>query len=363
MMKDNKEINRAVKRNLIKPLIKKSKHVGDQESFNIALERLDQLALSTRELPQVRSVFDSERQKRATLSQDNPEYIKSLIDLANILYEMRRISTQEYVYFACFHVINLHEDRWLNNQYDKELRPVYKAIVSIEKKHGLSPDEYWPKGKGPKEYKILSEQYSAILERKLIETLREFGLNKLADLKETQPEEFDKLVERGRRALAHRDEYVLALKDIIDRYVEDARRSASVNAYSSAVTSLAASAEGLLLLRCLKSKHKASSIAKTMPKCYKPKRGNDPTTWKFQTLIEVCSKAGWFNRIESKVAVYYPSKLADWLRSMRNYVHPSRRAKQRPWLEADEREYKDAEAIYVILHSALGKARSTKKKS
>jgi hypothetical protein len=89
---------------------------------------------------------------------------------------------------------------------------------------------------------------------------------------------------------------------------------------------------------------------------------DDPTTWTFQNLIDVCTEADWLRPVESEVAEYYPDKLAHMLRLMRNHVHPSRHAKERPWSEADERDYKDAEAIYSILYSVLGKARSSKKK-
>jgi hypothetical protein len=45
---------------------------------------------------------------------------------------------------------------------------------------------------------------------------------------------------------------------------------------------------------------------------------------------------------------------------MRNYVHPGRRAREQPWSEADVRDYEDANAIYVVLFSILGKVSAHK---
>ncbi len=350
-----RDVDRNLKCWLTRPLTKKHKHINDLKSINAALDRIDRFALGEGMLPQVSSFFTEARQRRTVSSQRNPEYVKAWVNMAHSLYDTRRFSTQEYVFFVCLPVIQLHDDRWLSGQYNEELGPISEAIDAVKKKHGLSSDEDWYIGKGPKEDTNLNKKYGAVLEKRLIGVLREFGLNELADLRETQPAEFDRLFERGRRSFAHKGEYALALKDVIDRYVEDAHRAASANIYSSAVLSLAAGVEGLLLMRCLRSKHKACSIAKSLSKRSKPQITSDPTTWTFQNLIDVCSQAGWFRQVESKVAIYNPAGLAHMLRLMRNYIHPSKYARERPWSEIDERDYNDAEAIYVILLSALGK--------
>jgi hypothetical protein len=91
----------------------------------------------------------------------------------------------------------------------------------------------------------------------------------------------------------HKDELALVLKDVIVRYEEDARRAASARSYSAAITLLGAGMEGVLLLRCLRSKKKALGVATALPKRRRPRFTDDPRTWSFQTLIDVCLAAGW----------------------------------------------------------------------
>jgi hypothetical protein len=178
---------------------------------------------------------------------------------------------------------------------------------------------------------------------------------------ETNTQEFDRLRERGRRSVFHHGEYVLALKDVISQSERDGRKAAEVGAYSAAITSLGGAVEGLLLLRCLRSPHKAVRIAKKLPRRLIPRQADDPTTWSFEVLVEVCFAAGWLPPLDSSIAQYDSSALAHRLRRLRNYVHPGKRARERPWAETDEREYEDVEAIYVLLDSTLAKVRRNQK--
>ncbi len=220
---------------------------------------------------------------------------------------------------------------------------------AIKQNHGLQPGEYWPVGQGPADYVRLNEEYNGVLRVALNKTLREFGLDDLAGLNEDDPDTFDRLRERGRRSVFHKDELALILKDVVVRYEEDARRAAVARSYSAAITLLGAGMEGVLLLRCLRSKKKALGIASALPMRQRPRFTEDPTTWSFQTLIDVCLVAGWLPPISSSAAQFSPAGLAHILRQMRNYVHPGKYARERPWSEPDEGEYKDAEAIYVAL--------------
>jgi hypothetical protein len=270
------------------------------------------------------------------------------------LYVSRRISTQEYVFFAGSPVEGLSESRVLN---DPELKSIIEAIEQVQKQHGLSDDEYWPLGGGPEEYRRLSDSFDDVCERRLLGALQEFGLNDLAELKEHHPDEFDRLRERGRRSVFHRAEHVHAIRDVVLRYEQDARRAASAKAYSAAVTSLGAGVEGLLLLRCLRSKAKAARVAERLPKRLRPRFTDDPTTWAFESLIEVCLRAEWLLPVETSVAQYSSGGLAHLLRTMRNHVHPGKQARERPWCETDERDYQDADAIYVVLLCTLARIR------
>jgi hypothetical protein len=245
-----------------------------------------------------------------------------------------------------------------------ELEPIMQKIREIEKKHGLKEDEYWPIGEGPKEYIKLNKKWEEAYHSKFIKILREFSLDDIADMMLNDEDKFDQLRERGRRAVFHRNETVPVIRDIVVRYEEDARRAASVNAYSAAVTSLGAAIEGLLILRCLKSPSKANRIAGQLPARIRPRASfrSDPTMWHFETLIEVCFKAGWLPSFETSTARFNSAGLAHVIRLLRNHVHPGRHFRERPWSEMDNRDFNDAEAIYTVLFKALEKTLKDKKK-
>lgn len=353
-------MDEKIRRLLLKPLVRRSQGADDREALVEALNRLDDRALGENALIQLRDILfspPSEKQKRTW---KDPIRVAASVVGAKVLYDSRRLSTQEYVFFALTPVEQLRDARLDDGHYDKELVSINQAMKVIEEAHGLGPDSYWLLTEAPEEYVRLSRQYEAVLDMKLLETLREFELDDLADLKERSPAEFDRLRERGRRSVFHREEYAPAIRDIVVRYEKGARRAAEVGAYSAAITSLGAGVEGLLILRCLRSNQKASRISKGLQRRLRPRSPDDPKTWTFETLVEVCLEAGWLPPIETPVARYDSASLAHQLRRMRNHVHPGRHARERPWSETDEREYQDAESIYVVLLSMLGKIRRDK---
>ena len=190
--------------------------------------------------------------------------------LSEALYLSRRISRSEYVYFASSPVETINEECWLDGQFNDELHEIKQEIEAIDKEVALLPDQYWPKGQAPDEfrdrYNDLEGQYSAVIERHFMAALREFGLDDLANLRERSPEEFDRLRERGRRSLHHKGEDIPALKDIVVRHEEEASRTASAKAYTAGIILLGAGLEGLLLIRCLRSKRMAIRTASALPK-------------------------------------------------------------------------------------------------
>jgi hypothetical protein len=329
--------------------------IADQRAILSALERLDQRALGLEVIDRLRKVLSDVGQDLKSVHWGDPDAARRAVDLARALYISRIISTQEYVLYATLPVDRVHGARVTGGYYDKELAPITLAMEVIERAYGLEADDSWPIDERPEEYQELSKQYSRVINNKLLEALREFGLDDLAELSEKHPEEFERLYERGRRSVYHRDEEALAIHDIVVRFEEDARRAASVNAYSAAVTSLGAGIEGLLLLRCLRSKKKACRVVTILPKRLRPHIPEEPTTWSFETLIEVCLSAGWLPPVKTSYAVYKTGVLAHILRQMRNHVHPGKLARERPWCETDKRDYEDADAIYVVLLSILGK--------
>jgi hypothetical protein len=344
-----------VRRHLLKPLRSRKYRAIGASTYLEALARLDERALGDELVKQLRSALTPKQHGESKPSWKNAARAKDFVELAKALYASRRISTQEYVFYASNPVENVHSARWLDGYYDAELGPINVALDDIKKKYGLRPEEDWRRGEGPDEYVRLEDEYEKVVDGKLVETLKEFGLEDLAELSSKNAKEFDRLRERGRRTIFHSSELALAIRDVVLRYEEEARQAANASAYSAAIICIGAAIEGLLLLRCLRSKKKAKDISLKLPRRVRPKLIDDPTTWTFEALIEVCLNAGWLPPVETPLARYNVAALAHTLRLMRNYVHPGREARERPWSEADERDYQDASAIYVILFSRLGK--------
>ncbi len=351
------DIDLKMRRIFLKPLARRPQHTLDATIYLEALNKLKERAIGEDAVRTILGVLSSDRTDERAGTWRDPTKTAKHVALAMALYESRRISKAEYVFFATFPVEALHDGRCINKHYEDDLGHLRRAITKIEEKHGLGPDEGWPRNQGPKEHTSLNRQYDAILDDNFIATLREFGLDDLADLRTRSPEEFDRLRERGRRSVFHRDEYTLALQDVVLQCEKEAHEAAAVGAYSAAITSLAAGFEGLLLLRCLRSPRKASRLSRGLRKRVQPQSPDDSNTWRFETLVEVCAAAGWLSVVNTQMGNYDTASLAHILRRTRNYVHPAKRAKERPWSETDEREYQDVHAIYVILLAALGKVR------
>lgn len=347
------DVHASVRKALLKPLTVRSERLADRKALLAALGRLDQRALREDELAALRPVLQERREARGKQGWKDPEAARGFVHLAQVLYASRRISAQEYVFYATSPVEGVHEGRWMDGHYDDALKPISDRLQSIRDENGLDPEEAWARGEGPEEFQRLNERYERILDEKLFGTLIEFGLDDLAMLMRERPEEFDAKRERGRRAVFHKDEPVHVIEDIVMRLERDARTAADAGAYSAAITSLGAGVEGLLLLRCLRSPKEAAEIAGRLPRGRRPRSTNDPTKWRFGVLIDVCLEAGWLPPVETSYASYDPAALAHILREMRNYVHPGRRARERPWVDTEERDVQDAEDIYVILLSAL----------
>ncbi|UDM51380.1 hypothetical protein [Cupriavidus sp. MP-37] len=347
-------MDRAVRRALLKPIARRRAQRGNTMTLPRALDRIDMRSLANAHIPEIAKLAKS---LQAKPDRDHIEVAQSFIALARLLFVARRITEQEYTFLASASAEAEFERRVSGGEYP-ELEDVQSRIRNVMLAEGLTDDEYWPDGEGSLEYLDLSSQFDVAYERRFIETLSEFGLVDLVSLRNTNREEFDRRRERGRRAIYHKDEVLAAVKDIVIRYEVDARKAASVGAYSAAIPILGAAVEGLLLIRCLRSKRKSERIALALPGKKRPKKTDDPTTWTLDALIEVCLHAGWLPPVHTQIAVIRPESLAHILRGMRNYIHPGRVVQERPWVEADEHEYKDAEAIYATLLATVSSAKS-----
>lgn len=331
-----------------RPLVRRFER-PDPSSLVEALTRFDERVIGQDQLACLR-----EELAASSGTWRDPTHVARITTLVRALYAARKIHRQQYVYLAARPIDSLVHARVMDGSYNRELDPINAHIRSLEMEHGLDREagEYWAVGTGPSEYRRLSDLYDEVLDEKFIEALREFELDDVAALRRDEPEEFYRLVERGRRSFFEND-LAAALRDLVVRCEGEAKRAASVGAYLSAVVSLGSGAEGLLILRCLQSPQKAERVASKLPRRSRPKKPREPITWHFDQLIEVCLAAGWLPPVDGSFGTYSPPGLADLLRMMRNNVHPGRQARERPWVEVDKRDYEDALAIYTIVLSAL----------
>jgi hypothetical protein len=330
------------KKHKLIPLHRRQRQAPDGMTLSKALERLADRAAGEEVLEQLVPALRSSRATRKKDDWKQRETVKQRVNFAKALYAARKLSWSEYVFFAASPAETFHEARWMDGEYDTELKPLSEAIGALTET--LSD-----------RYTELNAQYDAILDRRLIETFHDFELDDFAELITTRPAEYKRLRERGRRAVFHKDRLEAVLQDVVLRYEEEARLAASAGAYAAAITMLGAGVEGLLLLRCLRSPTKAKRVAGGLPRKSRPRNVENISAWTFEVLIETCSAAGWLPALSKEEMQYFPAGLAHQLRAMRNYVHPGRIARERPWFESGQRDYSDAEAIYVsLVHSVVG---------
>lgn len=330
------------------------------EALSQALVRLAKQEVAKEIAPDLaRAVRASGKQKAPGWWRD-PEAGRAHVALVQALFAARRISAQEYVFLAAAFADRMHEGRILGKFYP-ELERIGHDMDAIRVRHGLAEEQYWRAGEGPQEYEDRDIEWRMAYDKRFIEVLRECSFDDVARLAEGDSREFERLRERGRRRLHHKGEINLVTMDIVVRYEIEAQRSASVQAYTAAITLLGAAVEGLLLLRCLRAKQKARKFASTLPKGGRPSKVEDPSRWTFNQLIETCLAAGWLPEVPMEMGPLQPEGLAHILRKLRNFVHPGKVATERPWIEADEHEYNDAVAIHSALKATLSARRSKRR--
>ncbi len=347
-----------IRRHLLKPLIRRTDLPAKENRIETAFSELEQRALANSLLPEIAIALKKDRSEKDTWR--NPDSAKLRIQLAAALYLSRLISFQEYIFFVAHAAESVHEGRILDGVYP-ELVDLFSSMRDIELSRGLTDDEFFPLKDAPPEYQRLNDKWVLAEDKRLGETLVVLEGALAATLFQNNRDEFDRLRERGRRAIFHKQELISALKDTIKRYEQEAQESAKVKAFTAAVSLLGAAMEGLLLLRCLLSKTKACKTAKELQRRKRPRDPNTPTEWSFNNLIHVCLYAGWLPDIQTPSISIKPDRLAHILREMRNYIHPGRVCIDRPWVEAEQRNFDDAEVIYTTLYATVFESKMLKK--
>ena len=135
------------------------------------------------------------------------ERVKKYIQIAHARYESGDISEHELLFHKCFAMENqVHESRWLNGVYDDDLNPISEKMREVEKKYGLTEDQYWPISEAPDEYLELSREYDTVMESKLLNTFSEFNADDLKALYLNNREKFDELHYIGGKSVFLKDE-------------------------------------------------------------------------------------------------------------------------------------------------------------
>lgn len=194
----------------------------------------------------------------------------------------------------------------------------------------------------------LKRGYSACLDAKLIQTMREFGEEELADLREREPARYDALREEGRRSVFEKENRHTALTTLIDYYEQEAEAAGNAGAYLAGCLMWGAAAEGRLLLWCLRAPALAEQARQALPSKSRPKKP-DPAGWTLDGLVQVAHGAGWIGVLEDDDFVFVVEGLLQNLRQSRNLIHPGRSLQLEPHLRRDKTAFDDAKAAYAVL--------------
>lgn len=110
--------------------------------------------------------------------------------------------------------------------------------------------------------------------------------------------------------------------------------------------------EAMLLLHCYNNISQAKEAFNQVDKSHSPK-SKEPIDWSLNTLLEVCSSAGWLPLIEGEVASHRLEVWGHHIRKLRNLLHPGRHLKDRPRSIIGREEYEDALAAYTLISSKI----------
>ena len=209
------------------------RHLNEHtEELRQALEHLDRRAAGSIVLQE--ALEEYRRLPRCDLSNkiNRETHAHAQVALAHALYAAGRVTRAEYFYFLTKPLLSLvHESRWLDGEYDEDLKPISARMEQIESAHGLAEDEFWPIGAGPPEHESLNRDYNTVLARKQGEVFREFGEPKIAELWDQNRDQFKELFEKGRIAIYEKENREAGLAKLILVYEEEAQSCAKVNAY------------------------------------------------------------------------------------------------------------------------------------
>ena len=227
----------------------------------------------------------------------------------------------------------------------------------IEEREG--PDEFmsWSEGEAAEEWYQLDNQYDEILDVKFEETLREVGLEDMADLYHVDRTAYDARRERGEVLVNCKTPDLYKLSSVQKHFESEADACVQAGAYLAASVMLGGAIEAALLAACLNDPCATQAARASLSGGDRPKR-EDPKRWTLKNLVNVAFSAGWLPDFGTDDFVLMSEPVADAIREFRNSVHPSRHL-----MPGGGRYFKHAfrksRAGYVLLKWQLAKRAKT----
>jgi|GEM_PF-1635151 len=275
------------------------------------------------------------------------------IFIAQARYDAGDISEHELLFHKCFAIeTQVHESRWTNGAYDASLKHITEKMKAVEKYHGLADDEFWLKSDAPEDYLRLSTEYDKVMEQKLLNTFVEFGATDLKELYLSNREEFDRLHDIGGKSIFLKGD-IPRLKFLASSYEEEAGRAEQAGAFLAASVMLGSAIETRLIVTCLENQEKIKEVFDKLHLTNKELKSKNPVTCSLDMLIKVCSAAGWIPDYKAGGFSFSGSKMAEFLRSTRNQVHPKVKLKNSKGLVMGLEQFKDIRSAHSLLSSSL----------
>ncbi|HYE26923.1 MAG TPA: hypothetical protein VEA61_01635 [Allosphingosinicella sp.] len=274
--------------------------------------------------------------------------VRDRLAVAGLMLAGGKFTEAEHCFYCVAQVNCIHESRWLGGAYDKELRPIQRAMEEIERAHGLEEDEYFDPDDAPDDWRALDRAFEAVLDGKLDAVLDEFGLSDLLALRRRDREQYERLWETGRLAFFEKSNAEANLLNLIRVCEREAKRAAAAEAYFAALSMLARAAEARLALHCLRRPEVAREAAARLPDRLRP-AVDDPLRWTAAELAGLAAAGGWLHNLPDERLV---TALVAWL----GQLPPERPGQQalegvQPWL--GKTEFQASLDAYSALRTSL----------
>jgi len=289
-------------------------------------------------------------------SDESEAKIKSWLEILYIADQAGALNPTVLFLLRSMSVEQIHNKRCISGAYNKDLENINSQMRTIEKLEGLGELEYWPIGEGPEDWNHLSDQYDKISDMKFEETLREFGLEDMANLYHVDRKAYEARREQGQVTIFSKTPELDKLSFVQKHFESEFNACAKVGAYLAASIMIGAAIESTLLFACLNDPNATSAARAKLNENDRPS-GKNPKSWGLKSLIDIAFAADWFPNLEIDGVTLNSEYLAGIIRKSRNSVHPSRHLRlggNKDFKHA----FRDSKAAYTILKWSLARSKS-----